>query len=48
MSGTEKYVNSGWFLPNGLEKNTLVLVIHLLSDLKNLEHMAICVFYIHG
>ena len=20
MTGTEKYINSGWFLPNGLEK----------------------------
>jgi hypothetical protein len=27
---------------------TLVLVIHLPSDLKNLEHMTICAFYIHG
>ena len=30
MAGTEKYVNSGWFLPNGLEKEYPGSVTHSL------------------
>lgn len=48
IAGIEKYVNSGFLLPEGLEQQILALAIHLLSHLKSQGHIITYVFCTHG
>jgi hypothetical protein len=48
MTGSEKYINSGWLLPKVQEQDFLDPQIHLLSLFKKQEHITTYVKYIHG
>ena len=48
LGGSEKYVNSGFILPMGQEKDILALQIHLLLHLRKQEHTTTYALSIRG